>query len=126
MPRNTKEITEINRIAGQRVHELRIVNGMSREELAEEIEVTHQQLQKYERGTNRISIGRLVLVARVFKRPINYFLDENPEGVINLPTKHKRMAIEVSRNFMKISNPRIQDACNDMVRILSEESACTP
>jgi len=123
MPRNNDETKEIDRIVGERIKDLRVVSGMSRDQLGEIIDVTHQQLQKYEYGTNRVSVGRLVIIARALGKEVSYFFNESTPP---LPNQHQRMAIGVSRNFLKIKNPKCQNAINDMVRTLSEESACTP
>ena len=102
----------------------RIVMGMSRHELAEKIGVTHQQTQKYEKGTNRISASRLASIAVVLEKPISYFFEgfdsANPKNADDLPSQHQRMCIEVARNFMRIKKPIYQDAVNVLVRILAE------
>lgn len=53
-----KEITSVDIAAGVAIQERRIALGLSRHNLADKIGITHQQLQKYEKGINRISIGR--------------------------------------------------------------------
>lgn len=104
---------------GLKVHELRIAMGLSRQQLAEKIGITHQQLQKYEKGTNRITIGRLAAISKALGRQISYFTDDI-ENEVSLPTSHQRMAIEVSRNFLKIKNPNHQNTVNLLVRSLGE------
>lgn len=117
MSRHTKETLEIDLLAGQKVHEKRLALGLSREQLAEKIEVTHQQLQKYEKGQNRISIGRLFLIGKALKEPLEYFVTEDNN---QLADNHQRMQIEVSRNFAKIENPAHQEAVNILVKTLSK------
>ncbi len=122
MPRKSESIERIDRLVGHRIHELRISMGLSRQQLAWQIGITHQQLQKYEKGTNRISVGRLVSIAKALKKPIGYFLetiDSNNEETI--PTQHRRMCIEMARNFMKISNYDHQIAVNNLIRALVEK-----
>jgi transcriptional regulator with XRE-family HTH domain len=115
----TNEYTErVDTIIGERIHELRISMGLSRQQLAGEIGVTHQQLQKYEKGTNRISVGRLASIAKALKKPVAFFFDDIHEEQIALPTQHQRMCIEVSRNFLKIKNPKHQEAVNILVKEL--------
>lgn len=58
---------DINKAIGAKVRDLRIMRGLSMEELGKEIGVTYQQLQKYEKGVNRISVGKLVLISRVLR-----------------------------------------------------------
>jgi len=58
---------------GQRVRALRLQRGLSQTELGNLISVTFQQVQKYEKGTNRISAGRLQRIAEVLGVPVAYF-----------------------------------------------------
>lgn len=123
MARKSDFIDKVDTHIGAKIQEMRIAMGMSRQQLAEKIGVTHQQLQKYEKGVNRISAGRLVSIAEALNKPISYFFEDfdaesnNPPCV---PSHHQRMCIEVARNFLKIKKPLYQDAINVLVRILAE------
>jgi transcriptional regulator with XRE-family HTH domain len=110
----------IDRYVGERIYSLRLAQGLSRQQLSKIIGVTHQQLQKYEKGTNRISVGRLVLIAKALSKDISYFF-EGLESDDNKPvvTQHQRMCIEVSRNFMRIENPDHQAAVNTLIKSLA-------
>ncbi len=124
MARKNDYIKEVDNFIGDKIYSLRLAKGLSRQQLADVIGVTHQQLQKYEKGTNRISVGRLVLIAKALGRTVNYFY----EGVDNgnnepIMTQHQRMCIEVSRNFMKIRSAEHQTALNTLIRSLVKESA---
>ena len=72
MARKSKFTEQIDTAIGQKIHELRISLGLSRQQLAGKIGVTHQQLQKYEKGTNRISAGRLVAIAQALGKSVSY------------------------------------------------------
>ncbi|MGB4058217.1 MAG: helix-turn-helix transcriptional regulator, partial [Alphaproteobacteria bacterium] len=61
---------------GQRLRVRRSLLGMSQEKLADSIGLTFQQIQKYERGMNRISAGRLFQFSKVLSVPITYFYDQ--------------------------------------------------
>ncbi|MEA2823002.1 MAG: hypothetical protein QOJ86_5006 [Bradyrhizobium sp.] len=61
---------------GQRFRALRIATGVSQTALANGIGVTFQQVQKYEKGANRISAGRLQKIARILDTPITFFYGE--------------------------------------------------
>ncbi len=65
----------IDRIVGQRVRWRRRELKLTQEKLGELLDLTFQQVQKYEKGTNRISAGRLYEVAQVLSVPINYFYE---------------------------------------------------
>ncbi len=120
MARKNEAIDQVDKQIGEKVKELRIAMGMSRHELAGKIGVTHQQAQKYENGTNRISVGRLSLIAEALGKPVSYFFEDMPGEAVKVPTHHQRMCIEVARNFMRIKKPLHQDAINVLVRILAD------
>ena len=120
MPRTSEKFDEVDKNIGAKIQELRIAMGMSRHELAEQIGVTHQQTQKYEKGINRISAGRLVAIAEALSKPVSYFFEDIPGNPTKVPTHHQRMCIEVARNFMRIQKPLYQDAINVLVRILAD------
>lgn len=66
---------EIDVHVGQRLRVRRSLLGMSQEKLAEAIGLTFQQVQKYERGTNRVSAGRLFELSHILDVPVSYFFD---------------------------------------------------
>lgn len=113
---------EVDKHVGSKILSLRLAYGLSRTQLANKIDVTQQQLQKYEKGTNRISASRLVVIAKALSKDISYFyegLSDDSEPVV---TQHQRMCIEVSRNFMKIENPDHQVAVNTLIKSLANRS----
>jgi len=65
---------------GRLVRALRMSHGLSQTELANRIGVSFQQVQKYETGTNRISMGRLANVAKLFDVSVPYLLDGNKKA----------------------------------------------
>src|SRR5580692_4224635 len=89
---------------GLRIRERRIMLGWSQQQLAEMIGVTYQQAHKYERGINRVSVGRLYEIARVTTTPLASFL----EGLVDKPplreTPVQRRLLESSRNLAQIEN----------------------
>lgn len=121
MARKNDYILEVDKFIGEKIYSLRLAKGLSRQQLAEVIGVTHQQLQKYEKGNNRISVGRLFLIAKSLSKEISYFyegLERNEQKPVM--TQHQRMCIEVSRNFMKIESSEHQNAVNTLVKSLSK------
>ena len=119
MARKNDFTIRIDTLIGVKIHELRIAMGLSRQQVAEKIGTTHQQLQKYEKGTNRITCGRMAAIADVFDKPVSFFFDGIHKESEALPTQHQRMCIEVARNFLKIDNPEHQEAVNNMVKVLA-------
>lgn len=76
---------------GSRVRLRRTLLGMSQEKLGEALGLTFQQVQKYERGVNRIGASRLFDLARVLDVPISFFFDDMP-GEMGLGAGGRRMA----------------------------------
>ncbi len=117
MARNNKEMDAFDKKIGIKIQNLRLDKGLSRQQLAPKLDITHQQLQKYEGAINRVSVGRLTLIARALDKDISYFFEQED---INKPNEFQRMRLLVSRNFEKIPDPRHKWAVNDLVRALSE------
>lgn len=65
---------------GSRVRLRRMMLGMSQEKLGEALGITFQQIQKYEKGTNRIGASRLQHIATVLKAPVSFFFEDLPDG----------------------------------------------
>ena len=70
----------IDKHVGSRVRMRRMMLGMSQEKLGESLGITFQQIQKYEKGTNRIGASRLQHIARVLTMPVSYFFEGAPGG----------------------------------------------
>lgn len=66
---------ELDAEIGRRLREARIVRGMSQTELGDALGITFQQIQKYEKGLNRIGSGRLFKISRILRLPVTYFYD---------------------------------------------------
>ena len=71
--------TNIDIHVGNRVRQRRTLLGLSQEKLAGALDLTFQQVQKYERGANRIGAGRLYQLARALEVPVTYFFDDLEE-----------------------------------------------
>jgi transcriptional regulator with XRE-family HTH domain len=71
-----KYLIEVEKTIGKRIEQSRILFNISRKELAKVIDVSPQQLYKYENGKNRISVSRLSLIAKKFYKDLNYFVDK--------------------------------------------------
>lgn len=117
--RRSEEQKQRDKIIGAKINDLRLGFGWSAQQLASKIGVTQQQCRKYFDGSNRIAASRLPDIAAALHKPISYFFED--VGIEDIPpTQHRRMCIEVSRNFLKIKNPLHQNAINLLVRTLSE------
>jgi len=115
MPRHNKTIDDLRNNTARKIKELRVAKGLSRQQLANKIDVTHQQLKKYEDGDNAISSSRLQLIAHVLGAKISY-LYEDP--LVN-DDSNNRMMMEISRKFKNIKNPAKRRAALDIITALA-------
>lgn len=70
---------------GRRMRQRRILVGMSQEKLGESVGLTFQQIQKYERGTNRMGSSRLFRFAQVLGVPVAYFYEDMAAATLHAP-----------------------------------------
>jgi transcriptional regulator with XRE-family HTH domain len=117
---------------GGRIRMRRRGLGISQERLAEDLGLTFQQVQKYERGANRVSASKLYEIARSLKAPVEYFFeglndptsasayDAAPDASVHefLMTNE---GLELAAVFPKIRKSRLRRRILDMVRTLAEE-----
>lgn len=106
-------------LVGHRVRERRLILGMSQEKLAGALGITFQQVQKYERGANRISAGRLYNIAVVMKVAIDTFF--SPATTKIRASLEDREVLEIVRAFKAIHNPAIRRSALNMVRSLGRK-----
>lgn len=72
------ESAPIDAYVGQRIREIRTLRKISQDKLATALGITFQQIQKYERGVNRVGAGRLFEISQFFEVPVSYFFEELP------------------------------------------------
>jgi transcriptional regulator with XRE-family HTH domain len=114
----------IDRHVGNRVRMRRLLIGMSQEKLGELLGITFQQVQKYEKGSNRVSASRLYYLAQILGVPVQFFFDELPEtggqpGMAEMGMTDLLSSSEVSqlaRAFSEISDPVARRAIMGMVK----------
>jgi transcriptional regulator with XRE-family HTH domain len=78
---STKAPNPVDKYVGSRVRMRRIMLGMSQEKLGEALGLTFQQIQKYEKGTNRVGASRLQQISEVLQVPVSFLFDGGPSGV---------------------------------------------
>ena len=84
---------------GKKIRMRRLSLGLTQTKVAQAINVTFQQIQKYEKGTNGVSSLRLLQLSNYLKVPINYFFEDYSEYLINLE-KSKEGHMNVNYNFL--------------------------
>lgn len=137
MADNQRKPNPIDIHVGSRLRLRRTMMGMSQEKLGTQLGITFQQIQKYEKGTNRIGASRLHEIASIFRTPISYFYEDAPninknpgEGqeagfsdvassdyVVDFLSSSE--GLQLNRAFIKIENPKIRKKIIDLVKELS-------
>jgi transcriptional regulator with XRE-family HTH domain len=80
---STKAPNPVDKYVGSRVRMRRIMLGMSQEKLGEALGLTFQQVQKYEKGTNRVGASRLQQISEILQVPVSFLFDGGPSGIAN-------------------------------------------
>ena len=115
----TKKIPNpIDKHVGSRVRMRRLLLGMSQEKLADAIGLTFQQVQKYEKGTNRMGSSRLQQIANVLQVPATFFFEDAPgqsklDGNAPSPSYVSDFlstsdGLALTKAFMKIKNAKLR------------------
>ena len=122
---------------GNRLRARRMLLGISQEKLGEAVELTFQQVQKYERGANRIGASRLYEFARILDVPVSYFFENmpkdigTPEGAYQVGMKYhetappelgtmdRRETLELVRAYYRITDPKRRQTIHDLVTNLA-------
>ena len=130
-----KKPNPIDAHVGSRVRLRRMLLGMSQERLGNSMGLTFQQVQKYEKGANRIGASRLYHISKILDAPVGFFFEEMPgvEGqsatlgmaepeseAFILEFLNTREGLELNRSFTKIADAKVRKSVVDLVRALSE------
>ena len=131
---NKKQPNPIDIHVGSRVRLRRMMLSMSQEKLGEHLGITFQQIQKYEKGTNRIGASRLQHIARVLSVPVSFFFEDAPGGTgetaglgEQTQTSHivdflsSSEGIQLNRAFVRIKDPKLRRRVIDLVRGMAGE-----
>ncbi|MDF3809290.1 MULTISPECIES: helix-turn-helix domain-containing protein [Rhodopseudomonas] len=106
-----KRTTPEDLAVARRIKSARLQQGVSQENVAEALGITFQQIQKYETGANRVSAGRIVMIARALDCPVTDLLEcgateiANPASVPMLATKD---GVKLARVFNRILSPTLR------------------
>lgn len=130
----------IDRHVGSRVRMRRVLVGLSQEKLGEALGLTFQQVQKYEKGTNRIGASRLQQMSRILGVPVEYFFDGAPqfaqrELVTGLEDQGDTAyvadflatneGIQLNRAFLRIRDPKLRRKVVELVSAIAGEDIPT-
>jgi transcriptional regulator with XRE-family HTH domain len=131
-----KQASPVDVQVGNRVRMRRMLVGMSQEKLGESLGLTFQQVQKYEKGVNRIGAGRLFEISSILGMPIQDFFD----GLTNLLPQNKAHGfaepddsdsvmefmstgegLQLSAAFMRIKDPKTRKSVLDLIKNMSKD-----
>lgn len=124
---------------GSRVRLRRTLLGMSQERLGQAIGLTFQQVQKYERGANRVGASRLYELSRVLDVAVSYFFEDMPDEATSRGKGHaaangngeahetdpmtRRETLELVRAYYRIVEPKVRKRVFEMVKAVASVSA---
>lgn len=127
-----KRPNPVDAYVGSRVRMRRMVLGMSQEKLATALDLTFQQVQKYEKGTNRIGSSRLQLISDILGVPVSFFFEGAPSTLVvasaDNPSHNTDYVTEfistseglaIARAFSKIKDIRLKRRLVDLVEGLT-------
>ena len=134
MSDNVKKPNPIDIHVGSRVRLRRTMLGQSQEKLGNALGITFQQIQKYEKGANRIGASRLQQIANVLTVPVAFFFEDAPSGtqaVTGMAEENSTTyvvdflssseGLQLNRAFVKISDPKVRRKIVDLVKSLGAE-----
>lgn len=131
-PQSGKRPNPTDVYVGSRVRLRRKMLGLSQEKLGEKLGITFQQIQKYEKGTNRVGASRLQAMASALEVPVAYFFPDaaasagdglQEEGAaFMMDFLSTTEGLELSRAFVRIRDAKIRRKVLELVRALGEEA----
>ena len=104
---------------GSKLRQFRIIRGLSQTELGKELRVSFQQIQKYERGSNRISAGQLQEFARVLDVPVTSFFADDEGVQPSSQALQSREVLELVRDYLEIRDERVRQQILRLVGALA-------
>ena len=133
----SKEPNPIDRNVGNRLRMQRILLNMSQEKLGEALGITFQQVQKYEKGINRISASRLQQISQILNGPPSFFFQnatgkstggDETKGVLDISASQYIVdslstseGLNLNRAFARISEPKIRKRIVDLVTTIADQ-----
>ena len=125
----TKAPNQTDVVVGTRVRVRRKALGLSQGKLGEELGITFQQIQKYEKGTNRIGASRLLAIASALGVPVSYFFPDPGQGgdAATVPDELNELmgapgAVELLRDYVQIQDSAVRRSINTLTRELAKSA----
>ena len=116
----------LDALVGARIRMLRLNRGMSQTVLAERIGVTFRQLQKYERGTDRVGASRLSLIAAVLGAPVGEFFESSGAGSSGVSSPMRLLtepgALRVLKAYARTTDPRVRLCLAKLIESIADRA----
>ncbi len=116
---------------GSRIRMRRKMLGLSQEKLGERLGITFQQIQKYEKGTNRVGASRLQAMSDALEVPVSFFFPESKasggssmeeeSATFMMDFMSTSEGLDLTRAFIRIRNPKVRRKIVELVRALAED-----
>jgi len=133
---STKAPNSVDRYVGSRVRMRRIMLGMSQEKLGEALGLTFQQVQKYEKGTNRVGASRIQQISEILQVPVSFLFEGGPSGTpstdgFNEGTSPAYVSdflatsegLALTRAFTRIADPKLRRSIVELVEQIATREA---
>jgi transcriptional regulator with XRE-family HTH domain len=112
---------DIDRHVGRRIRERRIMLGMPQQDLARLLGVSYQQVHKYERGINRISVGALYQIAQALGAGIEDFFEGYGDDVLgDVDPGRRDLMVDFSRSVLRIEREEHRTALHRLTKALAD------
>jgi len=130
---STKAPNPVDKYVGSRVRMRRIMLGMSQEKLGEALGLTFQQIQKYEKGTNRVGASRIQQISEILQVPVSFLFEGGPSttaGVVGEGTSTTYVSdflatsegLALTRAFTRISDAKLRRSIVDLVEKIADQA----
>ena len=133
MTESKKKPNPVDVHVGGRIRLRRNMVGMSQEKLGAHLGITFQQIQKYEKGTNRVGASRLQAISSILEVPVDYFFDgapgekpadgfaEDSQTTYVVDFLSSTEGLLLNRAFARIGDPKVRRRIIELVRTLADE-----
>jgi transcriptional regulator with XRE-family HTH domain len=131
---STKAPNPVDKYVGSRVRMRRIMLGMSQEKLGEALGLTFQQIQKYEKGTNRVGASRIQQISEILQIPVSFLFEGGPSTTAGAAGVGDEISptyvsdflatsegLALTRAFMRIADAKLRRSIVDLVEKIGDQ-----
>jgi transcriptional regulator with XRE-family HTH domain len=131
---STKAPNPVDKYVGSRVRMRRIMLGMSQEKLGEALGLTFQQIQKYEKGTNRVGASRIQQISEILQVPVSFLFEGGPTAIAGAEGSGEGTSptyvsdflatsegLALTRAFTRITDAKLRRSIVDLVEKIADQ-----